>query len=186
MPALILGRTGGNQISLGIVEAAVGIGTLAGSLLVTLMKPAKSKVNIIFFSCGISFLLGDVGTALTHSLPFWIAAAFVSNVPMAFLNANLTAIMRTNVPIEMQGRVFSARDTIQYSTIPIGLFLGGVLADYVFEPFMAGASPLVNILTTLTGAGKGAGIALIFLIVGIIGTVTSFLCLKNPIYKTLD
>ena len=173
MPALILGRTGGDQKALGMVQTAVGIGTLIGSILVTLMKPAKSRVMVIFFACGISFFLGDVGQALTRSLPLWIACAFASNVPMAFLNANLTAVMRTQIPIEMQGRVFSARDTIQYSTIPAGLFLGGILADYVFEPLMA-------------GWGKGEGIAFMFLLVGIIGTVTSFLCLKNPVYKELD
>lgn len=186
MPALILSRTNSNQVSLGIVEAAVGIGTLTGSILVTLMKPAKSRVSVIFFACGISFLLGDVGQSLTHTLPLWIAAAFVSNVPMAFLNANLTAVMRTNVPIEMQGRVFSARDTIQYSTIPMGLFLGGVLADYVFEPFMAVESPIQGVLSFLFGMSKGSGIAIMFFIVGIIGCVTSFLCLRNPLYRSLD
>ncbi|MEA4920314.1 MAG: MFS transporter [Clostridiaceae bacterium] len=186
MPALILGRTGNDQVALGIVEAAVGVGTLVGSILVTLMKPAKSRIKVIFFSCGISFLLGDVGQSLTHTLPLWAIAAFASNVPMAFLNANLTAIMRTNVPIEMQGRVFSARDTIQFSTIPIGLFLGGILADYIFEPFMASTSPMQKTLSLFFGTGKGSGIGLIFFIVGTIGFVTSFLCLKNPIYKTLD
>ena len=186
MPALILSRTGNNQVALGMVEAAVGIGTLFGSIFVTLMKPAKSRVKVIFFACGISFLLGDVGQSLTRALPLWIAAAFASNVPMAFLNANLSAIMRTNVPIEMQGRVFSARDTIQYSTIPVGLFLGGVLADYVFEPFMNTSSPQQQILSLVFGTGKGAGVAVIFFIVGVVGFVTSFMCLKNPIYKKLD
>ncbi len=186
MPALILSKTGSDQMALGMVEAAVGIGTLVGSVLVTLMKPAKSRISVIFFSCGISFLLGDVGQSLTHTLPFWIVAAFTSNVPMAFLNANLTAVMRTNVPIEMQGRVFAARDTIQYSTIPIGLFLGGALADYVFEPFMANASPTQEALSVLFGAGSGSGIAIMFFIVGIVGCATSLMCLKNPLYRSLD
>ena len=186
MPAFILSRTGGNQVALGMAEAAVGIGTLVGSIFVTLMKPAKSMVKVIFISCGISFLLGDVGQGLSRSSFFWIAAAFISNIPMAFLNANFTAIMRTNVPIEMQGRVFSARDTIQFSTIPLGLFFGGILADYAFEPLMAAISPLQGMLSLLVGTGQGAGIALMFFIVGMIGCVTSFLCLKNPIYKSLD
>ena len=186
MPALILSRTGNNQTALVLVEAAVGIGTLIGSILVTLMKPGRNRVGIIFFACGISFLLGDVGQSLTHTLPLWIVAAFASNVPMAFLNANLTAVMRTNVPIEMQGRVFSARDTIQYSTIPVGLFLGGVLADHVFEPFMAVASPIQQALSFVFGSGKGSGIAVMFFIVGIVGCISSFVCLKNPTYKILD
>ncbi|QQO08840.1 MFS transporter [Breznakiella homolactica] len=186
LPALVLSRTGNNQIALGMVEAAVGLGTLAGSILVTVIKPAKSRITVIFFSCGISFLLGDVGQSLTRSLPFWISAAFASNIPMAFLNANLTALMRTAVPIGMQGRVFSARDTIQYSTIPVGLFLGGVLADKVFEPFMAAASPLQKILSFFFGSGKGSGIAVIFFIVGALGFAASCLAFRNPLYRTLD
>jgi predicted MFS family arabinose efflux permease len=185
-PALILSRTGGDQAALGIVEAAIGIGTLAGSIVVTLTKPPKNRVFVIFFACGISFLIGDTGQSLTSSLPLLTAAAFASNVPMAFLNANMTAVMRTNVPVEMQGRVFSARDTIQYSTIPVSLFLGGVLADHVFEPLMANASGIQQSLSVLFGAGKGAGIAIMFFIVGMTGTITSFMCLKNPIYKTLN
>lgn len=186
MPALILGRTGNDQAALGIVQAAVGIGVLVGSILVIMMKPTKNRVKVVFVACGISFLFGDVAQSLTHTLPLWVVAAFASNVPMAFLNANLTAIMRTNVPIELHGRVFSARDTIQYSTMPIGLFLGGILADYVFEPFMTTTSSFQEILSFIFGMGKGAGIALIFFIVGIIGIITSFLCLKNPLYRSLN
>ena len=167
---------------LGIVEAAVGVGTLVGSVLVTLAKPARSRIFVIFFSCGISFLLGDVGQSLARTLPFWIIASFASNLPLAFLGANLTAVMRTNIPIAMQGRVFAARDTLQFSTIPLGLFLGGWLADTVFEPFMA--SP--NFLSAVFGVGKGSGIAVMFLLVGIIGCAASFLCLKNPAYRSLD
>jgi hypothetical protein len=186
LPALVLGRANGDQVSLGIVEAAVGLGALAGSVLVTLMKPVKSRVRVVFIACGVSFLLGDVGQSLTHTLPLWAVAAFASNVPMPFLNANLTAIMRTKVPVEMQGRVFSARDTIQYSTIPVGLLLGGLLADHVFEPFMTTVSPLQQTLTSVFGVGKGSGVAVMFFIVGMIGCVASFMCLRNPVYRSLD
>jgi len=186
LPALILGRTNGDQVSLGIVEAAVGIGTLVGSVLVTLMKPAKSRTMVVFIACGISFLLGDVGQSLSRSVALLAVTAFSSNLPLPFVNANLTAIMRTKVPVEMQGRVFSARDTIQYSTIPVGLFLGGFLADHVLEPFMVAVSPVQQMLTLAFGTGKGSGIAVMFFAVGITGCVSSSMCLKNPIYKSLD
>ena len=86
----------------------------------------------------------------------------------------------------MQGRVFSARDTLQYITVPIGLFLGGVLADHVFEPFMLADSPIRQALSNVVGTGKGSGIAVIFLIAGIVGFAASLISLKNPIYKDLD
>lgn len=186
MSVLVLSRTLKDQAALGIVQTAVAIGTLVGSVCVTLMKPSKNRIKVIFFTCGISFIFGDMMQGITHTLPLWVIAAFASNVPMAFLNANLTSIMRTNVPIEMQGRVFSARDTIQYSTMPIGLFLGGILADHAFEPFMTTISPMQNILSTFFGVGKGSGIAMMFFLVGLVGFVTSFLALRNPVYKSLN
>ncbi|MDR1329069.1 MAG: MFS transporter, partial [Oscillospiraceae bacterium] len=158
LPAYILGRTGGDQKALGVAQAAIAFGLLVGSVLVTFIRPAKSKTKVIFSAWGIAFLF-EVVMGLTRSLPFWIAAAFASYVPVAWLTGNATAVMRTHVPIEMQGRVFSARDTIQSGTIPLSLFLGGLLADHVFEPFMAAASPVQRALAFIFGTGKGSGIA---------------------------
>lgn len=186
LSAFVLGRTGGNQQALGMAEGSVALGLLVGSVLVTLLKPAKSKVKVIFVGCGLSFLLGDVVMSLTPSLPFWIAAAFASYVPVAILGANLTAVLRAQVPIEMQGRVFSAMDTIKNGTIPLGLYLGGVFADHVFEPFMAAASPIQQALSVVFGTGKGSGMAVMFFIVGIVGSLTSFIRLKKPVYRSLD
>jgi MFS family permease len=184
LPALILSRTGGDRTALGLVQTAVGFGTLFGSVLVALMKPAKRRVQVIFISCGISFLLGNVGRSLARTVPLWMLASFASNVPMALLTANLIAVMRTYVPIELHGRVFAARDTIQDSTVPLGLFLGGILADKVFEPFMAARS--ASLLTRMFGSSQGSGIAVMFFIVGVTGFVTSLMCLRNPVYRELD
>lgn len=186
MPAMVLARTNENQTVLGMVSSAVGIGTLVGSILVTLAKPAKSRTRVIFINCALSFLLCDLLWGLGRSTAIWVFAAFAGNLPLPFLNANLTTIMRTKVPVEMQGRVFSTRDTLQYITIPVGYLLGGILADRVFEPFMQISSPVQQVLTALVGSGKGSGMAVIFLITGLTGTAISFLCLRNPIYKELD
>lgn len=43
----VLGRTGNNQQALGMVQSAVAIGLLVGSLAVTLMKPTKNKTTVI-------------------------------------------------------------------------------------------------------------------------------------------
>lgn len=82
--------------------------------------------------------------------------------------------------------MISARDTLQYCTIPLGLFLGGFLADHVFEPFMAQVSPLQQLFVLLTGGGKGSGMAVIFLITGLTGVIASLLAMHNPIYRRLN
>lgn len=186
MPAMILARTGDNQVALGIVSSSIGLGALAGSILVTVVKPFKSRTKVIFLSCAVSFLLCDILWAVGQNLAIWVFAAFAGNLPLPFLSANLTTIMRTKVPIEMQGRVFSARDTFQYITIPIGLFLGGYLADNIFEPFMLNTSLLQQMLSKLVGTGRGSGMAVIYLITGTIGFLVSLRSAKDKIYKSLD
>ena len=47
MSAFILGRTGGSQKALGMAEAAVSLGVLAGSVVVTFVKPPKNKTKVI-------------------------------------------------------------------------------------------------------------------------------------------
>lgn len=186
MPAMILARTGNDKVILGMVSSAIGIGTLVGSILVTLAKPAKSRTKVIFSTCAVSFLLCDILWGLGRTPFLWVFAAFTGNLPLPFLTANLTTIMRTKVPLEMQGRVFSTRDTFQFITIPIGLFLGGVLADHVFEPFMLTRSPVQQLLSHLVGAEKGSGMALIFLITGIVGFTASLIGLWDKRYRELD
>lgn len=185
-PAMILARSGGSQEVLGFVSAAVGIGSLVGSLLVTATRPPKHRAKVVFLSCGISFLLTDIPWALGQSVWVWAAAAFAGNMVLPFLNANLTTIMRDKVPTALQGRVFSTRDTIQYATIPVGLYVGGILADRIFEPFMTSGSPLAATFSVLVGSGKGSGMALIFLITGTIGSLSSFACLRRRSLKALD
>lgn len=181
----VLGRTGNSQHVLGMVQSAVALGLFAGSFIVTLMKPAKNKSRVVFVTTAFIFV-GNVIQSLTLLPLVWCIAAFMSYMTAVVMNANLTAIMRENVPLEMQGRVFSAKDTLQNCTIPLGLFLGGVLADYVIEPFMAVDSPVQNVFSKLFGSGSGSGIAVMFFFVGIFGVVISLSRLKKPIYKELN
>ena len=181
----ILGRTGNNQPVLGAVECFVALGVLAGSLLATLMKPAKKRVPLIFVTTGLVFS-GSVIQGMTSRPWLWCAAAFGSYLLAAVMNANEEAVIREKVPPEMQGRVFSAKSTLQNFTIPIALLLGGVLADRVFEPFMAADSPVQQVLSGFFGTGKGSGIGLMFFITGTAGMLVSFTRLRKPVYRELD
>lgn len=185
MSPFILSRTGNNQKALGMVEAAVALGILAGSLIVTFMKPVKRRTKVIFVACAFTFL-GNVVLSLTNMLPIWCIAAFASYATAAVMNANLTTTMRMHVPMEMQGRVFSAKDTIQNCAIPLGLFMGGILADCVFEPFMTRNSSMQQILSVCFGSGNGSGIAVMFFVIGILGFIISLARLRKRVYNILD
>ena len=181
----ILGRTGNNQSVLGVVESFTALGVLAGSLLATVNKPLKNRTRLIFITTGLVFA-GNIIQSLTARPWLWCAAAFGSYLMAAIMNVNMDILMREKVPMEMQGRVFSAKSTLQNFTIPPALLLGGLLADQVFEPFMLADSPAQQVLSGLFGTGKGAGIGLMFFIVGIAGMVVSFTRLRKPVYRKLD
>jgi hypothetical protein len=149
-------------------------------------KPTNKKTRVIFLSLALSFVFANVLWAVGRNPSVWIFAAFSGNLPLPFITANMTTIMRTKVPAQMQGRVFSARDTLQFFTIPIGLYLSGVLSDRVFEPFMQSGSGLQKLLTMAVGTGKGSGMAVMFLITGTIGFIASLFALKNPVFREFD
>ena len=181
----ILGRTCNNQAMLGAVESSVAVGLLAGSLLATLMKPAKKRIPLIFITTGLIFS-GNIILSFTSQPWLWCAASVWSYLLAAMMNVNLDTLMREKVPTEMQGRVFSAKSTLQNFTIPIALLLGGLLADTLFEPFMMTESPAQQALSGLFGTGKGTGIGLMFFIIGISGMLISFTRLRKPVYRELD
>ena len=85
------------------------------------------------------------------------------------MSANLEAVNRLNIPMEIQGRVFAARNSFQCFTIPVGYFLGGLLVDRVFEPIMAAKTN--GLLTQLFGNGKGSGAAFLFAVLWLMGIV---------------
>ena len=175
MAAFVLARSSGNQQALGLVQAAISLGIMAGSLLMTWLKPAKDRFSAAYLTCGLIFL-GDIVQGLSASVPVWVAAAFGTYLTAAVMNVHLTVLMRESVPIEMQGRVFSARDTLQNGFIPLGLLAGGWLADHVFEPFMSRPSAVQEWLIHWF-SGSGAGIALLFFLTGAAGVALSLIAL---------
>ena len=95
------------------------------------------------------------------------------------MNTNLDALMRSNIPSAIQGRVYSARNMLQFFTIPLGYLAGGFLVDTVFEPFMSDKSNTV--VNQLFGTGKGSGAAFLFAVIGVMGVLVCivFSRLKN-------
>ena len=108
----VLGRTGNVQRVLGMVESAVAVGLMAGGLIVAFTKPPRRRTRLIFIACAVVFS-ANVVQGLTHGPLPWCAAAFFGYMMAAVMNANLTTILREKVPPEAQGRVFSAKDTLQ-------------------------------------------------------------------------
>lgn len=65
----------------------------------------------------------------TDALCVWCVGAVLGWLPIPLMNANLDVLFRTHIPVKMQGRVYAARNSLQFFTIPLGYLLGGALVD---------------------------------------------------------
>jgi predicted MFS family arabinose efflux permease len=171
LPPMMLSRIGAGKVALGMVNTVTGIATLAGSILVSVLPPPKSRVRVICNCLLFSMSTENFILAFGRSTPVWCFGAVLGWIFIPFMGANMDVLFRTKIPIEMQGRVYSARNTLQFFTIPLGYLCGGILVDKVFEPFMSGQQG-DSLLIFLFGSGKGSGAALLFFVIGVLGAIS--------------
>ncbi len=167
LPALLLSRENGGETVLGLVNTVIGIASLIGGVIVTLLPKPKNRIRVICISLMISMSTENFFLAFGQTPLLWCIGAVLGWLTIPLMNANMDVIFRTTIPTDMQGRVYSCRNTLQFFTIPVGYFLGGLLVDKVFEPFMASQSG--GILEDLFGTGKGSGAAAMFFVLAVVG-----------------
>lgn len=169
LPAMILSRENGSETALGWVNTCTGLATLAGSLIASALPAPKDRVKVIHLSLLLSMGTENLLLALGRTPLVWCIAAWLGWISIPIMSTNLGALFRSTIPVEMQGRVYSARNTLQFFTIPLGYLLGGWLVDSVLEPLMATLAD-DHFLLRLLGTGKGSGAALLYLIIWGLGT----------------
>lgn len=167
-PAMLLSRDGGSEQALGLVNAVIGVTMLLGSILASFAKTPRSRVRVICNCLLFSMSFENFILAFGRTPFIWCIGGFLGWIAIPLMSTNLEAIMRLHIPVRMQGRVYSVRNSLQFFTIPIGYFLGGFLVDKVFEPVMA-LQKDGSILVRLFGSGKGSGAALLFFVIAFAG-----------------
>lgn len=164
---MILARTGGDEVTLGLVQSMLGIGGIVGSAVLTIWGGFKRRVSGVLVGLVLTGLLGDALMGLGRGLPVWLVAAIFIElfIPLAF--SSYDSIWQVKIPPEQQGRVFAARDMVVSVGEPAALLLTGLLADRVFEPAMLPGGALAGVFGGLVGTGTGSGMALLLVACGI-------------------
>lgn len=183
---MVLLRNGNNDFQLGIVTSMIGIAGLVGSMLLKFFPKFKNYsvflTNIMIFSFGVcNFSLG-----IGKNYIIWVLGIFLGNILVPLLLANVDYLTRVRIPIELQGRVFSARNTIQYLFLPVGIFLSGVLNDFIFYPIIKDNYSLMKNLSFLGKNNQELSIALLYIFIGFLGIIGSIIFRNNKNFKELD
>jgi len=183
---MILARSGNSTLALSWVEAALGLGGIAGGLLLSIWGGPKQRVKVLLLVTAVSFIAGDGTFAFGRSLPIWIIAGFISNMSVPFISAPNQSIWQSKTPPELQGRVFALRGMLQMITIPVGYLAAGPLADRIFEPAMSVGGSLAGIFGWISGVGPGAGMGLMFACTALGGLLTGILGYASPAVRHVE
>ncbi|MEM7582516.1 MAG: MFS transporter [Acidobacteriota bacterium] len=172
LPALVLARTDNDEVVLGSVQSALGVGALLGGLLLTVWGGPARKVHAVLLGWSLS-MVAQAAIGLGTGVVTWAIAGALMMLFTPILNGSNQAIWQSKVPPDVQGRVFGVRRLIAQISWPLAALAGGVLGDRVFEPAMQTGGALAGTFGAWVGTGPGAGFALIFLLTGTLGAVVA-------------
>jgi len=186
LPPMILARTGNDTTALASVLSSIGIGGIAGGLVLGAWGGPRSRIR--------GMLLGIIGMCLTSQIAMavsrdvvpWCVAVLAGALFMAIVNGAQQAIIQTKVPRERQGRVFGAVMFLSQFSVPLAMACSGPLADHVFEPQAAAGTGAVGVLRPLLGTGPGAGMAAMLLLAGVCGTAVAVWGLSSRAVRDMD
>ena len=181
---LVLDMTSADM--LGYLGSVIGIGMLLGTLVMSAWGGPKRKVHgVLGF-----LLLGGIFTSmlgLRPSIPLMTASGFLMMFTFPIVNGSSQAIWQRKVALDVQGRVFSVRRMIAWSTTPIAFAIAGPLADKVFKPLMLEGGPLASSVGQVIGVGPGRGVGLMFIILGLCNVVVAAAGYLSPrVYHVED
>ena len=135
-------------------------------------------VNVVMWSVTILF-------PLRSSIVFLTIGMAVYMVLIPYAEASEQTILQRVVPYERQGRVFGFAQSVEQAASPLTAFLIGPITQLVAIPFMtdgAGADAIGGWF----GTGADRGMALVFVVTGVIGLVVTVLAMRSRFYHQLS
>jgi len=183
---MILARTGNDELLLGAVQSVGAIGGVVGGLVLSAWGGPRRRVHGVLLGMFGASLLGQIPLGVGRSVLLWSAGNFAIYFMIPILNGSNQAIWQAKVAPDVQGRVFAVRRLIAQITFPLATLVAGPLADQLFEPAMMPGGGLVGTFGWLVGAGPGAGMGLIVVIVGCLGIAVSLGAYLFPVIRDAE
>lgn len=132
-------------------------------------------------------LMGIVGAVFTLREWAWlyIAGIWVYLVLVPFVEAAEQTVIQRVVPLPRQGRVFGLAMALESGATPITAFLIAPIAQIWIIPYARSAEGAAQ-LAPLLGEGTSRGIALVFLVAGILIIAAALLAFLTPVYRRVS
>lgn len=168
----------------GAVLAFSATGFMIGGAVIAMKGLGRNPIRTMLVGVVIMGALGALFTvrewAWLYVLGMWL---YMMLIP-AIEAAEQTVIQKV-VPFERQGRVFGFAQAIESAAAPVTSFLIAPIAQFWVIPFMDSADGQ-RALGWLLGEGEARGIALIFIIAGLVMVIAALAAFSTRSYRQLS
>ncbi|MFB7303052.1 MULTISPECIES: MFS transporter [Heyndrickxia] len=132
---------------MGIVDAAISVGALIGSILI-LLNVMKDKIKMVIIGLSIEGLALLIAGIFTNSYLAMLFFAAILGLGISFASVGIGTLYQTLVPENKIGRVSSLLSTLSTIIVPIGTMVGSSIINHLSISLVLNIS---GILVTLSG-----------------------------------
>jgi DHA3 family multidrug efflux protein-like MFS transporter len=168
----------------GLLWGALSAFFIIGGLAVAKTGLSKNPVRLLLL-VNVAFWTVTCLFPLRSSVIFLAVGMAIYMLLVPYAEASEQTILQRVVPYERQGRVFGFAQSVELAASPLTAFLIGPITQLIFIPFMttgAGA----ELIGGWFGTGPDRGIALVFVLLGLIGLAITILALFSRPYRQLS
>jgi DHA3 family multidrug efflux protein-like MFS transporter len=170
--------------SWGFLIAFTSLGFIVGGIVVARRGLGANPVRTLLLANVVMWVVTIVFPIRSEILPLAIGF-FIYLVLAPVAEASEQTIIQKVVPFQEQGRVFGFAQSVETAASPITAFLIGPIAQFWILPSMTDGG-LADVIGPWFGTGLARGIALIFIVVGVIGLIVTILALRSRPYRRLS
>ena len=168
----------------GVLIAFTSLGFILGGILVARRGLGSNPLRTLLLANVVMWSVTIVFPIRSEILPLAVGF-FIYLVLAPVAEASEQTIIQKVVPFTEQGRVFGFAQTIETAASPVTAFLIGPIAQFWVLPSMTDGA-LADAIGSWFGTGPDRGMALIFIVAGIIGLVVTVLALRSRPYRELS
>lgn len=159
-------------------------GFIVGGALVNKFGLGPNPLRTMLLAVVLMGLLGAVFT-LREWAWLYVAGIWLYLVLVPVVEAAEQTVIQRVVPLHRQGRVFGFAMAFESAAAPITAFLIAPIAQVWIIPYARSAEGAAQ-LAPLLGEGTSRGIALVFLISGVILVAAALLAFLAPVYRRVS
>jgi len=168
----------------GLLWGGLSVGVIVGGLIVARTGLSSNPVRILLL---VNVVLWSVTMvfALRSSIVLLAIGMAIYMLLIPFAEAAEQTVLQKVVPYERQGRVFGFAQSVEQAASPLTAFLIGPITQFFVIPFMTDGWG-ARTIGPWFGTGPDRGIALVFVIVGVIGLIATVLAMYSRYYRDLS